>query len=123
MAAKIGCGIQWAIKRCYRHHRSQEPVTRLDQFTKRLANPPDRDGNAAARLPVGSKTIGWMLGAFADALRVDGQGWKALKPEEPLIKELRLLCRNEVSLIEQRTAFIQQLRHAVGILSCGFRGL
>src|SRR6201993_1110783 len=51
--------------------------------------------------------------SFADALRVDGHGWKALKPEEPLIKELRLLCRDEVSLIEQRTAFIQQLRHAL----------
>jgi hypothetical protein len=30
-----------------------------------------------------------------------------------LIKELRLLCRDEVSLIEQRTAFIQQLRQAL----------
>jgi len=28
--------------------------------------------------------------SFADALRVDGQDWKALRPEEPLIKELRL---------------------------------
>jgi hypothetical protein len=46
-------------------------------------------------------------------LRVDGQGWKALRPEEPLIKELRLLCRDEVALIEQRSAFIQQLRHAL----------
>jgi hypothetical protein len=26
---------------------------------------------------------------------------------------LRLLCRDEVALIEQRTAFIQQLRHAL----------
>jgi hypothetical protein len=51
--------------------------------------------------------------SFDDALRVDGHGWKALKPEEPLIKELRLLCRDEVSLIEQRTAFILQLRHAL----------
>ena len=46
-------------------------------------------------------------------MRVDGHGWKTLKPEEPLIKELRLLCRDEVSLIEQRSAFIQQLRHAL----------
>jgi len=51
--------------------------------------------------------------SFADALRVDGQNWKALRPEEPLIKERRLLCRDEVSLIEQRTAFINQLRHAL----------
>jgi hypothetical protein len=50
---------------------------------------------------------------FCRRLAVDGQGWKALRPEEPLIKELRLLCRAEVALIEQRTAFIQQLRHAL----------
>jgi transposase len=53
---------------------------------------------------------GWSL---ADALRVDGQGWKPLRPEDPLVKELRLLCRDEVTLIEQRTAFITQLRHAL----------
>lgn len=47
-------------------------------------------------------------------MRVDGQNWKALRPEDPLIKELRLLCRDEVSLIEQRTAFIDQLRQALG---------
>jgi transposase len=51
--------------------------------------------------------------SFADACRVDGQGWKALRPEDPLIKELRLLCRDEVSFIEQRTALINQLRHAL----------
>jgi transposase len=50
---------------------------------------------------------------LADALRVDGQGWQPLRPEDPLVKELRLLCRDEVTLIEQRTAFITQLRHAL----------
>jgi len=44
---------------------------------------------------------------------VDGHGWKPLRPEDPLVKELRLLCRDEVALIEQRTAFINQLRHAL----------
>jgi hypothetical protein len=44
---------------------------------------------------------------------VDGQGWKPLRPEDPLVKELRLLCRDEVALIEQRTTFINQLRHAL----------
>jgi hypothetical protein len=29
------------------------------------------------------------------------------------LKELRLLCRDELTLIEQRTAFITQLRHAL----------
>jgi transposase len=51
--------------------------------------------------------------AASESLRVDGQDWKALRPEEPLIKELRLLCRDEVAFIEQRTAFSQQLRHAL----------
>jgi transposase len=51
--------------------------------------------------------------SFADALRVDGRGWRALRPEGALIKELRLVCRDEVSLIEQRTAFVLQLRHAL----------
>jgi transposase len=52
--------------------------------------------------------------SFADACRIDGQGWRALRPEDPLIKELRLLCRDEVGLIEQRTSFVCQLRHALG---------
>ena len=51
--------------------------------------------------------------SFADACRVDGHGWKPLRPEDPLIKELRLLCRDEVTFIEQRTAFINQLRQAL----------
>ena len=52
--------------------------------------------------------------ALADALRLDGHTWRALGPEDPLIQELRLLCRDEVSLIEQRTALVNQLRAALG---------
>jgi len=52
--------------------------------------------------------------AMADALRVDGQHWRALAPEDPLLQELRLLCRDEVALIEQRTALVNQLRAALG---------
>ena len=48
----------------------------------------------------------WSLG---DALRLDGHGWKPLSPEDPLVAELRLLTRDEVALIEQRTALINQL--------------
>jgi hypothetical protein len=51
--------------------------------------------------------------AFGSRSNRDGQNWKPLRPEDPLIKELRLLCRDEVGLIEQRTAFINQLRHAL----------
>jgi len=34
-------------------------------------------------------------------LRLDGHGWKVLVAEDPLIEELRLLCRDEIALIEQ----------------------
>lgn len=51
--------------------------------------------------------------ALADALRVDGRNWRALAPEDPLIQELRLLCRDEVALIEQRTALVNRLRAAL----------
>jgi len=51
--------------------------------------------------------------ALADALRMDGRAWRALAPEDPLIQELRLLCRDEVALIEQRTALVNQLRAAL----------
>jgi len=73
-------------------------------------NPKSAQAYRERKAPSGVKDDQLDAWSFADALRVDGHGWKALKPEEPLIKELRLLCRDEVSLIEQRTAFIQQLR-------------
>ena len=76
-------------------------------------NPKSAQAYRERKAPSGVKDDQLDAWSFADALRVDGHGWKALKPEEPLIKELRLLCRDEVSLIEQRTAFIQQLRHAL----------
>jgi transposase len=76
-------------------------------------NPKSAQAYRERKAPSGAKDDWLDAWSFADALRVDGQGWKALRPEEPLIKELRLLCRDEVTLIEQRTAFIQQLRHAL----------
>ena len=64
--------------------------------------------------PSGTKTAridGWSL---ADALRLDGHTWRRLKPDDPLTVELRLLCRDEIALIEQRTALVCQLRAALG---------
>ena len=52
----------------------------------------------------------WSLG---DALRLDGAQWKALAPADPLVQQLRLLCRDEVELITQRTALINQLQQAL----------
>jgi transposase len=65
------------------------------------------------KAPSGTKTDyidGW---ALADALRVDGHGWKTLAPMDELTAQLRLLCRDEVALIEQRTALANQLKQAL----------
>ncbi len=76
-------------------------------------NPKSAQAYRQRKAPSGVKDDRLDAWSFADALRMEGQHWKALWPEDPLIKELRLLCRDEVSLIEQRTAFVNQLRHAL----------
>jgi transposase len=53
---------------------------------------------------------GWSL---ADALRTDGRDWRPLHPQDPLTAELRMLCRDEVHLIEQRTALVNALQAAL----------
>ncbi len=65
------------------------------------------------KAPSGTKNDQLDAWSFADALRTDGHGWKPLRPENPLIQELRLVCRDEVSLIEQRTALVNQLQQAL----------
>ena len=65
------------------------------------------------KVPSGNKTDHVDAWSLADALRLDGANWKQLAPQEPLIKELRLLCRDEVALIRDRTALITQLRQAL----------
>jgi transposase len=63
--------------------------------------------------PSGTKTDRHDAWALADALRTDGHAWRALSPKDPLIEELRILCRDEVALIEERTALVNQLRQAL----------
>lgn len=70
---------------------------------------------AASRLrdrkaPSGVKDDQLDAWALADGLRLDGQHWKPLAPEDPLVMELRLLTRDEVLLIEQRTLLVNQLQ-------------
>jgi len=65
------------------------------------------------KAPSGTKTDHLDSWGLADALRVDGHGWKPLQPIDPLTQQLRLLCRDEVSLIEQRTALVNQLQQAL----------
>ena len=66
------------------------------------------------KAPSGTKTDRFDAWSLADALRLDGRTWRPLKPNDPLTAELRLLCRDEIALIEQRSALICQLRAALG---------
>jgi transposase len=65
------------------------------------------------KAPSGNKTDRVDAWSLADALRLDGSQWKALQPLDPLTQQLRLLCRDEMSLIEQRTALVNQLQQAL----------
>ena len=65
------------------------------------------------KAPSGTKTDYLDAWGLADALRVDGHGWRALRANDPLAEELRLLCRDEVELITQRTALVNQLQAAL----------
>jgi hypothetical protein len=44
---------------------------------------------------------------------MDGSNWKPLSTQDPLLEQLRLLCRDEITLIEERTALINQLQAAL----------
>jgi len=65
------------------------------------------------KAPTGTKTDRVDAWGLADALRLDGPHWKPLQPLDPLTQQLRLLCRDEVVLIEQRTALVNQLQQAL----------
>jgi len=65
------------------------------------------------KAPSGNKTDHLDAWALADALRVDGQGWSMLQPLDPLTQTLRLFCRDEMALIEHRTALVNQLQQAL----------
>ncbi|NOT01463.1 MAG: IS110 family transposase [Phycisphaerales bacterium] len=65
------------------------------------------------KAPSGHKTDRVDAWSMADALRTDGHAWRALRPDDPLTVELRVLCRDEVALIGQRTALVHQLQAAL----------
>lgn len=66
------------------------------------------------KAPAGAKDDQRDAWSLADALRVDGHAWQVLVPDDPLVAELRLITRDEVALIGQRTALVNQLRAALG---------
>ncbi|MFH0980522.1 MAG: IS110 family transposase [Planctomycetota bacterium] len=65
------------------------------------------------KAPSGTKTDRLDAWSLADALRLDGHTWRVLRPDDLLTVELRLLCRDEIALTEQRTALVCQLRAAL----------
>jgi transposase len=65
------------------------------------------------KAPVGGKCDRLDALSFGDALRTDGHAWQCLRPDDPLTQELRILCRDEIQLIQQRTALVTQLRAAL----------
>ena len=65
------------------------------------------------RSPSGNKSDRHDAWALADALRTDGHDWRQLAPQDPLVAELKLLCRDEVALIGERTALVNQLQQAL----------
>ena len=76
-------------------------------------NPLSAKSYRERKAPSGNKTDhldGWSL---AEALRTDGQHWKALQPLDPLTQQLQLLCRDQITLVEQRTALVNQLQQAL----------
>jgi transposase len=82
-------------------------------YTVYPVNPVASESYRKRKAPSGVKTDhvdGWGL---ADALRVDGHGWKPLQPQDPLTQKLRLLCQDEVGLIEQRTLLVNKLQQAL----------
>ena len=76
-------------------------------------NPKAAKSYRSRKAPSGTKTDRLDAFSFADALRTDGHGWRPLHPEDPCIQELRLLCRDEVALIGQRTTLVNQLQAAL----------
>jgi transposase len=61
------------------------------------------------KAPSGTKSDHLDAWSFADALRLDGSRWKPLSKRDPLWEQLHLLCRDEIALIEERTALVNQL--------------
>ena len=77
-------------------------------------NPKAAERYRDRKAPSGVKDDELDAWSMADALRTDGHGWRRLLNQDPLTAELRLLCRDEIKLIGQRTALVNQLRAALG---------
>jgi len=72
-------------------------------------NPKAAERYRERKVPSGTKTDRHDAWTLADALRTDGHGWRKLLPQDEATATLRALCRDELGLIEQRTALVNQL--------------
>ena len=63
-------------------------------------NPKAAERYRDRKAPAGAKDDALDAWSSADALRTDGHGWRPLLAQDPLTTELRLLCRDEIRLIE-----------------------
>jgi len=84
------------------------------QLTVYPVNPRSAAAYRQRKIPTSNKTDWLDAWSLAEALRMDGQSWRPLQPLDPIIHELRLLCRDEWSLIGQRTELVNQLQQALG---------
>jgi len=82
-------------------------------YTVYPVNPKSAVRYRERKAPTGVKDDRRDAWSLADALRVDGHGWKPLAPEDALVAELRMLTRDEVALIQQRTGLVNQLQSAL----------
>jgi transposase len=76
-------------------------------------NPKAAERYRDRKAPSGVKDDTLDAWSFGDALRTDGRDWRPLLPEDPQSQLLRILCRDEIALIEQRTALVLQLKAAL----------
>lgn len=100
VAIETSCG--WAVERLLEMGVMVYPI-----------NPMAAQRYRDRKWPAGVKDDQRDAWSWADALRTDGHGWRQLRPLDPLTAELRILCRDEIALIEQRTALVLQLEAAL----------
>src|SRR6266581_299977 len=90
----------------------------VDQLVQRAyplypVNPKAAKRYRERKVPSGTKTDRYDAWSLADALRTDGPAWRALRAHDEATSTLRLLCGDEIGLIEQRTALVNQLQAAL----------
>jgi transposase len=76
-------------------------------------NPKAAERYRDRKAPSGPKDDALDAWSFADALRTDGHDWRPLLPDDPATQELRILCRDEIGLIQERTALVLRLQEAL----------